>query len=146
MSDDRYNPWLDAARRYPLVHIEWHPIAPLHAAWCPSTDVILVDESISKAERRCALAHELAHMDAGDTGTSVCWFESRMESAADKLAARRLVDAHQLAEVVRWAQDGREVAAELDVTPTFLKLRWRWMAPWERALTWRAVSMKEAAA
>lgn len=141
-----YNPWFDAQERYPHIHIEWHPIAPIRAMWAPGTDVILVDENISRAERRCALAHELAHIDAGDTETGLCWFANRQESAADKLATRRLIDAHDLAAALRWADDPREVAAELQVTVEMLALRWRWMAPWERALSWKSMIRRDAAA
>lgn len=141
-----YNPWLDAAQRYPHVHIEWHPIAPMHALWAPGSNVILVDESISKATRRVALAHELAHMDVGDRPTEQCWFAARQETAADKLAARRLVDVHDLAAVMRWCSDPREIAAELEVTLNALALRWRWMHPVDRGYVNRVLSQREAVA
>lgn len=142
----RYNPWQDALERYPDVHIEWHPILPAHAFWSPEDSVIVVDESISRAARRCALAHELAHMDMDDRPTSVCWFAARQESVADKLAARRLVDTHHLAEVMRWCLDPREIAAELEVTLDVLAIRCRWMAPWERGVVNRVLSRRFAVA
>jgi Zn-dependent peptidase ImmA (M78 family) len=141
-----YNPWLDAHRRYPDIHIEWHPIAPTRAAWIPSERIILVDESISRAERRCALAHELAHIDTGDMATNQCWYDARQETAADRLAARRLVDPHDLAAVARWCIDPREIAAELEVTLDVLALRWRWMHPAERTPIYRVWQHREAVA
>ena len=141
-----YNPWLDANQRYPHVHIEWHPILPAHAFWSPADRVIVVDESITRAERRCALAHEIAHMDMGDRPTDLCFFASRQETAADKLAARRLVDPHDLAAALRWTQDPREIAAELAVTLNVLALRWRWMHPAERGPAERAMSHRDAVA
>lgn len=145
-TDDGYSPWLDAARRYPHIHIEWHPIAPAHAVWEPGSDVILVDENISRAERRCALAHELAHMDTGDRPTELCWFAARQETAADKLAARRLVDVEHLAGMLRWCTDPREVAAELEVTLSVLVLRMQHLHPAERGLIRNAVARREAVA
>jgi Zn-dependent peptidase ImmA (M78 family) len=141
-----YNPWLDAHQRYPEIHIEWHDIAPTRAAWVPSERIILVDESITKAERRCALAHELAHIDTGDLATELCWYGARQETGADKLAARRLIDAHDLAAVARWTQDSREIAEALEVTLGVLALRHTYMAPWERGVVWRAVSGRVAVA
>lgn len=142
----RYNPWLDAFQRYPQVHIEWHAIAPAHAIWSPSHDVILVDENISRAERRCALAHEIAHMDTGDRSTDSCWLSARQETAADRLAARRLVDVNELAGVVRWCRDPREVAEELEVTLSVLAMRGSMFHPAERGLIDLVLSCRDAVA
>jgi Zn-dependent peptidase ImmA (M78 family) len=128
------------------VHIEWHSIAPAHAVWSPAHRVILVDEHISRAERRCALAHELAHIDTGDLPTGLCWFAARQETNADKLAARRLVDVDELATVVRWCRDPREVASELEVTLSVLAMRWEWMHPAERGVVYRVLERRETAA
>lgn len=141
-----YDPWRDAADRYPHVHIEWHALLPAHAAWAPAVDVILVDESISKVERRCALAHELAHMDTGDRPTDMCFFSRRMETAADQLAARRLVDPRHLADVARWCHDPRELAEQLDVTLNVLVLRCSMLHPSERGLVDRALLLRDLVA
>lgn len=121
--EGRYDPWRDAALRYPGVHIEWHDIWPCHGAWHPETDVILVDQAISRAERRCALAHELAHMDTGDRATGVCWFAARQETAADRVAARRLIEVEDLGRVLRWSSDRREIAELLNVSLNVLAIR-----------------------
>lgn len=142
----RYNPWLDAFRRHPDIHIEWHPIAPLRGAWMPAERVILIDDGISTVERRCALAHEIAHIDTGDQPTDLCFFARRQETAADRLAARRLVDVHELASVVRWCRDPREVAEQLDVTLEVLALRGAMMHPAERGLIDLVLSCREAVA
>lgn len=143
---DRYDPWRDAEMRYPAVHIDWHQLAPAHAAWIPSEGVILVDDSLSPAEQRCALAHELAHLDTDDSAVSMCWFRTRQESAADQLTARRLIVIDDLIEVLRYSVDPREVAAELDVSVPVLAMRWRWMHPAERGLLRRASAQFEAVA
>lgn len=141
-----YNPWDDAARRYPQIHIEWHPLLPAHAAWAPAVDVILVDESISRTERRCALAHELAHMDTGDQPTDDCFFARRQETAADKLAARRLIEPHALAAALAWCEDPREVAEQLEVTLNVLLLRCSLLHPAERGLVERVLGLRERVA
>lgn len=136
-----YSPWVDAQQRYPDIHIEWHAIAPVRAAWIPSERVILVDESISTVERRCALAHEIAHIDTGDLATELCWYAARQETAADKLAARRLVDVHDLAARARYCRDPRELADELGVTLNVLVLRCTLLHPSERGLINRVREM-----
>jgi Zn-dependent peptidase ImmA (M78 family) len=141
-----YNPWWDAQERYPHIHIEWLPIAPYHAMLVTHDDVIFVDENITRAERRCALAHEIAHMDTGDRSTDLCWFSARQETAADQLAARRLIDVGHLAAVLRWCTDPREVAAELEVTLNVLALRTQHMHPAERGLIKNAMSRRESVA
>lgn len=141
-----YNPWDDAARRYPDVHIEWHPLLPAHAMWAPAERVILVDESISRAERRCALAHELAHMDTGDLPTELCFFARRQETCADVLAARRLVSLDRLVAAARYAPDARELAEELDVTLNVLAIRCARLHPAERGQLERVLTMKERVA
>jgi Zn-dependent peptidase ImmA (M78 family) len=142
----KYNPWDDAARRYPEVHIEWHAILPAHAVLSPTARVILVDESITRAERRCALAHELAHLDTGDRPTEMCFFARRQETGADQLAARRLVQIDELAAAARWCDDARELAAELDVTLNVLALRCAMLHPAERGLLERVLLSRDCVA
>ena len=141
-----YNPWLDAAQRYPHVHIERDDIAPLHASWVACVDVVLIDASLDRTERRCALAHELAHMDVDDAETQLCWFAARQESAADKLAARRLIAIDDLCRVVRCHPDPREAAEQLDVTLGMLVLRGKHLHPSERAALARVLDRQEAVA
>lgn len=141
-----YNPWLDAAQRYPDLHIEWHPLLPAHAMWAPVERVVLVDESISTVERRCALAHEIAHIDTGDRPTDLCWFRARQETVADRLAARRLIAIEDLAEVVRWCHDPRETSAELGVTLNVLAIRAATLHPSERGLIEAVKQRRERAA
>jgi Zn-dependent peptidase ImmA (M78 family) len=141
-----YNPWDDAARRYPDVHIEWHAMLGAHAAWAPVERVILVDESITRTERRCALAHELAHLDMGDEPTEHCFFARRQETAADRLAAVRLVAIRDLAAAVRYCDDARELAAELDVTLNALVLRCALLHPSERGLIDRVLIARDRVA
>jgi Zn-dependent peptidase ImmA (M78 family) len=141
-----YNPWLDACQRYPEVHIEWHDIAPARAVWSRDHDIILINETITRAERRCALAHELAHLDVGDEPTSDCWFAARQEQAADELAARRLVDLDDLARALTWCEDPRELAECLDVTLDVLTLRAAHLHPAERGMLRAVIARRESAA
>lgn len=141
-----YNPWADAAERYPRIHIERADVTPFHAAWMPTERVILIQHTLTKAERRCALAHELAHLDTGDRSNAMCWFDRRQESNADKLAARRLVDLADLVDVFRWCSTPGEAAAELEVTLAVIALRAQTMHPAERHALLAANSIRELVA
>jgi len=142
----RYNPWWDANERHPDIHIEWHPIYPVRAAWCPTERVILVDEDINDIERRCALAHELAHIDTADAQTALCWFSSRQETAADRLAAERLVGVDEIADALRWTNAVTELAQAVGVTPNVLRLRARMLSEHERARLNAVISRRDSAA
>lgn len=141
-----YNPWRDLRDRYPHIHVELHPIAPANAFWAIDLDIVIVNSALSRAERRFALAHEIAHMDVGDRAVDLCWFSTRQETAADRLAARRLVRVCDLADAVRWCHGPAEVAAELEVPHDVLALRWRWMHPSERSAVEAAHRSREAVA
>ncbi|WP_338182331.1 ImmA/IrrE family metallo-endopeptidase [Jatrophihabitans sp.] len=95
----------------------------MRAAWIRRERVILIDAALNKIERRCALAHEIAHIDAGDRSTPLCWFDRRQENRADILAARRLIDLESLVAVYRLTDNILEAAAELEVTLDVMVLR-----------------------
>lgn len=131
-----YNPWRDLADRYPRFHVEVTPIAPALAALIRRERMILIHSGLTRAERRCALAHEIAHLDAGDRWTRACWFDRRQENRADILAARRLIDLEDLVDVVRWTSATVEMAEQLEVTVDVLVLRGQTLrAPEKFALT-----------
>src|SRR5690606_8709146 len=95
-----YSPWDDAAERHPDIHIERWDISPARGVWVASERVILLDRGLDHTERRCTLAHELAHIDLGHTETHG-WLRGRLESDANRLAARRLLaDIHAIADAI----------------------------------------------
>lgn len=122
-----YDPWEDLGRRHPEIHVDWCWDGSARAAWVPCEKVILINRDLTKVQRRCALAHEIAHIDCGDDGVSTCWFSARQESAADQLAADRLVALDDLLRVSRWCGTNGEAAEALDVTLDVLVLRARTM-------------------
>jgi len=56
-----------------------------------SERVILLDRGLDAIGRRCALAHELVHMDRTHRPLGG-WFGRRQENEADKIAAARLLE------------------------------------------------------
>lgn len=124
-----YCPWRDVGDRYPTVLIAIRDVHPARAVWLSDSSVIFVDASLSRAEGRCALAHEIAHMDLGHWRTGVRHFDRRLEREADRLAARRLIPFPHLAHALRWSRDDRELAEELNVDLDTIRARLEHLTP-----------------
>lgn len=119
-----YSPWADAAERYPDVVIHRCDLAPAQGAWVSSERVILLDRELDARGRRCALAHELVHMDRTHRPQGG-WFGRRQELEADKIAAHRLLDdVESIAEALCiHPLDPEMVAEHLGVTVPVLRRR-----------------------
>lgn len=125
---DRYDPWRDLARREHITLAVTR--LPVGAGWYFS-DIpgIALDDRLDRVGRRCALAHELAHVDLGHThqaagrGPGTSRIARRREVEADVLAAVRLISLDDLADALRWALCPEEVAHELDVTEDLARIR-----------------------
>lgn len=136
-----YDPWSDLHAR-PHICCDWHthelPVGD--GWWLPDVLGIVLDRRLSRVQRRCALAHELVHVDHGDeqvahVGPDGPRLARRQESRADQEAARRLIDVHCLAVALRaHPDDPATVAEELDVTVDVLHCRLDTMHPAERGL------------
>lgn len=119
-----YNPGDDMAARYPGWVVRPAPLGAVPELLCRRRRVILLDERLRGADKRCALAHAVAHLDLDHGVTADQRAESREEQAADDLAAERLMPLWLLQRVGVWALSSREAAAELDVTENLLLVRW----------------------
>lgn len=73
---------------------------------------IWLDKRLQQAERRCALTHELVHLERGHTSCQGPRVERRVRAET----ARRLVPFEHLLEAYRWTQHPAELADELWVT------------------------------
>jgi hypothetical protein len=119
-----YDPGEDMAERYPTWVVRSRPLGAVPELLCRRRRVILLDDRLRDAERRCALAHAVAHLDLGHWQTMDQRAETREEQAADDLAAERLLPAWRLLDAGVWALSSAEAAAELDVTEALLLARW----------------------
>jgi Zn-dependent peptidase ImmA (M78 family) len=72
---------------------------------------ILLAHGLTPVEQRCVLAHELGHALRMHVGTSAA-----AERAAERFAARVLIDPDALRSACSWAHDDAELAEALDVT------------------------------
>ena len=84
--------------------------------WIPTMNTILLRADLTTTERRCVLAHELAHAHYGD---AISWHPN--EPRADRWAAGRLIDPAALAASARTTDNAAEWCEHLQVTPELLK-------------------------
>lgn len=141
-----YDPGADVAARYPDWVVRHRSLRGVPEILCRRRQVILIEKNLSLAERRCALAHAIAHLDLGHDLAMDRVAETREEQAADDLAAERLMPVQQLADAGVWALSGEEAAHEMDVTTDFLLQRWDALAPADREYIERRVAANEGAA
>lgn len=115
-----YHPW--RVLRTDWAHVEVKHTSDLPAGRRADTngvDEIRMRDRLLQVERRCSLAHELIHLERGDTGSC----PPAVEAAVNREAARRLIPWEQLLTAVRWARDEGELADELWVTMKVLRAR-----------------------
>lgn len=82
---------------------------------------IYLDHRLTQAERRCVLAHELIHYEAGHAGHQ----PRSVEAAVNALAAARLIAFSDLVSALRGSMGVWEVADALHVTESMLWHRLR---------------------
>lgn len=126
-----YHPWRHLRRLFSDgagTTLSFEPTPGDKPAWySPGSDHILMRPDLLQVERRCSLAHELAHKDLGHSGT--CTYPdarrqgARAELAADRLAARRLIALPAFIDALCWSDDRAEVADILWVTERMLDVR-----------------------
>jgi Zn-dependent peptidase ImmA (M78 family) len=141
-----YDPVADAAARYPdwiIRTVDLGGVIP--EVLSHTRRVILLEQAHDPAQRRSSLAHALAHLDLGHTETPGGWFEQREEVEAEDLAARRLVPLADLARALAWSRDQDEVAGELGVDASMLKLRQARMRAEERRRLRRLLARSDRA-
>ena len=129
-----YSPWTDAGERHPDIDIRRTRCRPLRGAWVPEERMVIIDESLLRADRNSTLAHEIAHIDLGHRPSGIPWLDRRQENDADALAARRLIAIEDLAGMLCWALGPDELADELGVTQRMVLVRVKGLTPEERQI------------
>lgn len=94
------------------------------------TNIIWLDKSLDQVERRCALTHELIHLERRHLGCQPLGVET--EVCAE--TALRLIHLDRLVAGLRWARTYAELADELWVTEAVLKDRFDNLSPSEWAV------------
>ncbi len=147
----RYSPWRDLASR-PHLHLLVAPTGDpdVWGYFEPDTSTVTIDSGCDQVERRCTLAHELAHVDRGDEAHHTADYPEaerqtvRDEAAADDLAARRLIPLDRLADALMPDDDLWRAAADLDVDHPMLCARLRGLTDEEHAAVWADLNEREA--
>jgi Zn-dependent peptidase ImmA (M78 family) len=131
----RYSPWRELRHR-PDIDLHWTKdddyLRGADALWFPETREIVMDARLLQVSRRCALAHELAHVVREDGPCLDPLAQTRQEVAADRLAARWLIpDTEVLAAGLNGAASHGHAAQTLWVTLHMLEVRLHSLHPSE---------------
>lgn len=119
-TDPTYHPWRMLRTDWAHVEVEHTDDIPYgRLADTNGIDHIRMRRRLYQVERRCALAHELIHLERGDTGEC----SPALEAEVNREAARRLIPWEQLLAAVRWSRGESELADELWVTVPILRAR-----------------------
>ena len=112
--------------------LAWRPL-PGHqlgeVSWPSQT--ITIDPRIPAIAKRCTLTHEAIHIERGPSPAMA--YDDAEELAVQKATARRLVDVRDLGEALAERPCVLHAADVLEVTPSVLETRLRWLHPAERA-------------
>lgn len=84
--------------------------------------------TLTQAERRSALTHELQH---AERGIAAAPYRAREEVIVDELAARKLIPLPGLIEVLRWTRDPYQIADELWTDAHTVRVRLNTLDPIE---------------
>ena len=134
-----YHPWRDLRRREHLV-LKWeHLPRPLLAVTDGAR--VWMDPRQGQARRRSTLAHELVHLDRGDTACQ----PARVEREVEEEAARRLIPLRRLVDALLWSQDEGELAEELWVDRSIVRARLDGLTEGERDEVEAAMDHREEA-
>lgn len=116
----RWHPWRDARGRK---HLDITFDGPrTHRGRHAVDGRIVLHPTMTQAERRSTLAHELVHDERQVYPRDVV-LAAREERTVETIAARRLIDLNDLVEVLRWTRHEEEAAEELWVdVPMLLAL------------------------
>jgi hypothetical protein len=90
---------------------------------------ILVAAGQTQRQRRCTVAHEIAHAERAPFPGGHSDYEERI---VDQLAARRLIPFDALLDACRWAHNLHELADELWVDEATVRVRLEHLHPSER--------------
>ena len=103
-----HHPWRRFRDEWGHVNLTFKPLEDeFHALTDGKT--VWMDPYILQVEKRCAIAHEIVHLERGEH----CKQGDPAEVRADRMAAGRLVPLEALTQAIIWSDDLDEVADEL---------------------------------
>lgn len=123
-----FDPW-GALRRLTHIHISFVRMPDGVPGRTDGLRVIWLDKNLQQVERRCALAHELVHIEFGHDGCQ----QPSVERQVRTETARRLIPIGALCKHSAWAHGSQELAEDLWVTTDVLIDRLQSLTPAETA-------------
>ena len=125
-----WHPWRTAAQRYPHITIVRKHRLPPGIRGLIQGDTIWLCSSLTQAERRCALTHELHHVERGVPTPDLLTREERL---VDELAARQLIPMLDLISALRTSRDPYRMAEDLWCDAHTVRVRMSTLDPLETA-------------
>ncbi|MGV0738176.1 hypothetical protein ABQF35_14555 [Mycobacterium syngnathidarum] len=127
-----WHPWRTLRDHHTDVDVSCRYRLPDHIMGLQRGARIWLCGTLTQAERRCTLTHELVHRERGPVPTDPA-AAAREEQVVDEIAARRLITFPQLADGLRWSREPRELAEHLWVDQPTLQTRMATLDPLEVA-------------
>ena len=125
-----WHPWRIAAELYPHITIVCKHELPRGVRGLLRGDTIWLCKTLTQAERRSTLTHELLHVSRGIAPPQL---QAREERRVDELAARRLISLNDMLRGLQSAQDDRELAEALWTDVHTVRVRRETLTPFEVA-------------
>lgn len=120
--DFAWHPWRVLRVRYPDVHVSCRHRLPDDVMGLQQGRRIWLCRTLTQAERRCTLTHELVHRERGPVPRDPAGAAAE-ERAVDRIAARRLITLSSLVDGLRWTRDPHQLAEHLWVDLPTLRTR-----------------------
>lgn len=133
-TNSRWHPWRTLRDHHPkYVVICSHRLHQSRMAYQNGKRIWLCS-TLSQAERRCTLTHEIIHLERGPCPPGLA-AARREEAVVNELTARRLITADALINAFRWQPhpNPADMAEELWVDVPTLDTRIRTLSPFEVA-------------
>ena len=99
----RFHPWRSAREQHADTEIDCTRQLPDGITGQTDGRVIRLCRTLSQAQRRATLTHELIHQERGGVSTDP-YLEAKEERIVDEIAARRLIPLDELVEALVWTR------------------------------------------
>lgn len=127
------HPWRYLRDQYPHWVVVWATLpGDLLGYTHHAVQLIVLNDHLLQAERRCTLAHELEHIARGPLPNDPV-LAAREELDIERTIARQLIPERKLVDIAHWTTNRIEAADELWVDVPTLEARLRSLEPDERA-------------
>lgn len=129
-SHHRWHPWRTLREQYPHLRVVTTRHLPAGRHGHHDGRYIWICAGLTQVQRRCALTHELIHVERG-----IFPADAAEEALVERLTALRMITFEELLSAFRWDRhpDPAEMAEELWVTIDVLDTRMRHLDPIEVA-------------